>query len=190
MASKLSLILFVLAIWTLDSSQGASTHQAPAPSVDCTNLVLTMADCLSFVTNGSTTTKPEGTCCSGLKSVLKTAPSCLCEAFKSSAQFGVVLNVTKATSLPAACKVSAPSATKCGLSEVTEAPASAPAGGLSPQSSASSPTSSGAASGLNSPVSELSPVPAPSPGNSASGLFPISMGSLLVCLLVATMSLF
>jgi len=64
------------------------------------------------------------------------------------------------------------------------------AGGLSPQSSAASPTSSGAASGLNGPVSELSPVPAPSPGNSASGLFPISMGSLLVCLLVATMSLF
>jgi hypothetical protein len=115
MASKFSLILCILAIWTLDLAQGGSTHhQAPAPSVDCTNLVLTMADCLSFVTNGSTTTKPEGTCCSGLKSVLKTAPSCLCEAFKSSAQFGVVLNVTKATSLPAACKVSAPSATKCG----------------------------------------------------------------------------
>lgn len=64
------------------------------------------------------------------------------------------------------------------------------AGGLSPQSSAASPTSSGAASGLNGPVSELSPVPAPSPGNTASGLFPISMGSLVVCLLVATMSLF
>ncbi|XP_072056361.1 microtubule-destabilizing protein 60-like [Arachis hypogaea] len=73
-----------------------------------------MADCLSFVTNGSTTTKPEGNCCSGLKSVLKTAPQCLCEAFKSSAQFGVVLNVTKALALPAACKVSAPSASNCG----------------------------------------------------------------------------
>ncbi|GAU43521.1 hypothetical protein TSUD_245490 [Trifolium subterraneum] len=160
MASKFSLILCILAIWTLDLAQGGSTHhQAPTPSVDCTNLVLTMADCLSFVTNGSTTTKPEGTCCSGLKSVLKTAPSCLCEAFKSSAQFGVVLNVTKATSLPAACKVSAPSATKCGLSEVSEAPASAPA-------------------------------PSPSQGSTASGLFPISLGSILVCLLVATISLF
>ncbi|KAL4374307.1 hypothetical protein AHAS_Ahas05G0168700 [Arachis hypogaea] len=82
-----------------------------------------MADCLSFVTNGSTTTKPEGNCCSGLKSVLKTAPQCLCEAFKSSAQFGVVLNVTKALALPAACKVSAPSASNCGLSET---PAAAP----------------------------------------------------------------
>ncbi|KAK2376414.1 Bifunctional inhibitor/lipid-transfer protein/seed storage 2S albumin superfamily protein [Trifolium repens] len=192
MASKFSLILCILAIWTLDLAQGGSTHhQAPAPSVDCTNLVLTMADCLSFVTNGSTTTKPEGTCCSGLKSVLKTAPSCLCEAFKSSAQFGVVLNVTKATSLPAACKVSAPSATKCGLSDVSEAPASAPVvEGLSPQSSATSPTSSDTSSSLNGAVNEPSPAPSPSLGSKASGLFPISLGSLLVCLLVATISLF
>ncbi|RZB95727.1 Non-specific lipid-transfer protein-like protein isoform B [Glycine soja] len=127
MASKLTLIALVLAVALcavdLTHSASASSPHAPAPSVDCTNLVLTMADCLSFVTNGSTVTKPEGTCCSGLKSVLKTAPACLCEAFKSSAQFGVVLNVTKATSLPAACKVSAPSATNCGLSET---PAAAP----------------------------------------------------------------
>ncbi|XP_058744675.1 non-specific lipid transfer protein GPI-anchored 31-like [Vicia villosa] len=194
MASKSSLILCVLAIWTLDLAQGASsTHQAPTPSLDCTNLVLTMADCLSFVTNGSTTTKPEGTCCSGLKSVLKTAPSCLCEAFKSSAQFGVVLNVTKATSLPAACKISAPSATKCGLSETptsAPAPAAAPAGGLSPQSSATSPTSSGSSSSVSGPVNELSPAPTPSLGSTASELFPISMGSLLVSLLVAIILLF
>ncbi|XP_027347706.1 non-specific lipid-transfer protein-like protein At5g64080 isoform X2 [Abrus precatorius] len=176
MASKFSLILFVLAMWAIDLGQGASSHNAPAPSVDCSNLVLTMADCLSFVTNGSTTTKPEGACCSGLKSVLKTAPGCLCEAFKSSAQFGVVLNVTKATTLPAACKVSAPSATNCG------------SGGLPPQSS-SSPTSPAAApAGLNGPVNEVSPAPAPTQGNSASALFPISVGSLLVCLLVATIS--
>ncbi|XP_004504776.1 non-specific lipid transfer protein GPI-anchored 31 [Cicer arietinum] len=186
MVSKFSFILCVISILALDLAEGGSTHDAPAPSVDCTNLVLTMADCLSFVTNGSTTTKPEGTCCSGLKSVLKTAPACLCEAFKSSAQFGVVLNVTKATSLPAACKVSAPSATNCGL---TEAPASAPAGAVSPQSSATSPTSSSSTgSGLNDPVNEVSPAPAPSVGSTASGLFPISLGSLLVCLLLATIS--
>lgn len=115
MAPKFFTVILCLgvAIWAVDLAEGAG-HHAPAPSVDCSNLVLTMADCLSFVTNGSTTTKPEGTCCSGLKSVLKTAPTCLCEAFKSSAQFGVVLNVTKATSLPAACKVSAPSVSNCG----------------------------------------------------------------------------
>ncbi|KAL5102400.1 hypothetical protein RYX36_006727 [Vicia faba] len=179
MASKSSLILCVLAIWNIDLAQGSSaTHEAPTPSLDCTNLVLTMADCLSFVTNGSTRTKPEGNCCSGLKSVLKTAPSCLCEAFKSSAQFGVVLNVTKATSLPAACKISAPSATKCG------------SGGLSPQPSAPSPTSSGSSSSLSGPVNELSPAPTPSLGSTALEQFPISIIFLLVCLLVAIISLF
>ncbi|XP_061350367.1 non-specific lipid transfer protein GPI-anchored 31 [Gastrolobium bilobum] len=185
MASKFSLILCVLAIWAVvDLAHCASTHNSPAPSVDCSNLVLTMADCLSFVTNGSTTTKPEGTCCSGLKSVLKTAPACLCEAFKSSAQFGVILNVTKATSLPAACKVSAPSATNCGLSET---PAAAPVGVLSPQSS---PTSSAAAPGVDEAVNGLprAPAPAPSVGNTASALFQIPAWSLLVCLLVATFS--
>jgi hypothetical protein len=73
-----------------------------------------MADCLSFVSNDSKTEKPEGTCCAGLKTVLKADAACLCEAFKSSAQLGVVLNITKAMSLPAACKISAPSAANCG----------------------------------------------------------------------------
>ncbi|CAL0318309.1 unnamed protein product [Lupinus luteus] len=181
MAPKSTLILYVLTILAIDLSHAAPPHHAPAPSVDCSTLVLTMADCLSFVTNDSTTTKPEGSCCSGLKSVLKTAPSCLCEAFRSSAQFGVVLNVTKATTLPSACKVSAPSAANCGLSET---PASAPAGAISPQSSISPAT----APSVNDPENELSHSPAPSPslGNTASTLFPISAGSLILCLLVAT----
>ncbi|KAL4359941.1 hypothetical protein AHAS_Ahas08G0127700 [Arachis hypogaea] len=119
-------LIVLCAVFILGANGASPSHShnaAPAPAVDCSYLVLTMADCLSFVTNGSTTTKPEGNCCSGLKSVLKTAPQCLCEAFKSSAQFGVVLNVTKALALPAACKVSAPSASNCGLSET---PAAAP----------------------------------------------------------------
>ncbi|TKY59519.1 Non-specific lipid-transfer protein [Spatholobus suberectus] len=187
MASKFCLVLCVVALWAVDLAHGASSPHAPAPSVDCSNLVLTMADCLSFVTNGSTVTKPEGTCCSGLKSVLKTAPACLCEAFKSSAQFGVVLNVTKATTLPAACKVSAASATNCGLSET---PAVAPAVGLSPQSSPSPQASDAGTPGTTGPVNEVSPAPAPAQGSTASVLFPISAGSLLVLILVATFSSF
>ncbi|XP_021751197.1 non-specific lipid-transfer protein-like protein At2g13820 isoform X2 [Chenopodium quinoa] len=102
-----------------------SKGSSPAP-VDCTSVVLSMSDCLSYVTNGSTVNKPEGNCCSGLKSVLKTNAECLCEGFKSSAQFGVVLNVTKAVGLPDACHVHAPSAAKCGSGVVT--PAGAPSG--------------------------------------------------------------
>ncbi|KAF7803700.1 non-specific lipid-transfer protein-like protein [Senna tora] len=140
-----------------------------------------MADCLTFVSNGSTISKPEGHCCSGLKTVLKADPSCLCEAFKSSAQFGIVLNVSKAATLPAVCKLSAPSISNCGLSL---SPAGAPGpGGMS--AAAPGPMDGGAGA-----ASELSPTaaPAPSPGNSASSLLPISAASLVLCLLASIFS--
>ncbi|XP_020222530.1 non-specific lipid-transfer protein-like protein At5g64080 isoform X2 [Cajanus cajan] len=117
------IVCAVVAIWAVDLGQAQA--QAPAPSVDCTSLALTLSDCLSFVTNDSTATKPTGTCCPSLKSVLKSAPHCLCEALKSSSQFGIVLNVTKALSLPAACKLSAPSFSSCGFS-LPPSPAPAP----------------------------------------------------------------
>ncbi|XP_004485560.1 non-specific lipid transfer protein GPI-anchored 31 [Cicer arietinum] len=175
MASKFSFILCIFAILAVNGASPSSQNAiTPSPSVDCSTIILNMADCLSFVTNDSTLAKPEGSCCSGLKTVLKTAPSCLCEAFKSSSQFGVVLNVTKALTLPSLCKVSAPSVSNCGLSET---PAAAPGASLSP---ASSPKSA-EAPGLATPVNE--PALAPSHKSAASALFPISAGSFLVFLL-------
>ncbi|CAK9160480.1 unnamed protein product [Ilex paraguariensis] len=108
-------LLCILAMWVVTSVDSAH-HAAPSPAVDCSNLVLNLADCLSYVTNGSTVKKPEGSCCSGLKTVLKTNAECLCDAFKNSAQLGITLNVTKALTLPSACHLSAPSVSNCGLS--------------------------------------------------------------------------
>ncbi|KAK4564102.1 hypothetical protein RGQ29_006263 [Quercus rubra] len=182
MAAKLNLsvILCVLAIWVVGYAQAGSSHHAPAPSVDCSSLILNMADCLSYVTNGSTVTKPEGTCCTGLKTVLKADAECLCEAFKSSASLGVVLNVTKATALPAACKVSAPSASNCGLS-LTPAGAPGPVSDLTPKSS---PRSVAPATSV---VNEISPSPAPAASSgSGSSMLTISAGSLLVGYAVAS----
>lgn len=85
-----------------------------AIAVDCSSLILNMADCLSFVTNGSTVEKPEGTCCSGLKTVVRSGPECICEGFKNSASLGVTLDLAKAASLPSACKVAAPPSARCG----------------------------------------------------------------------------
>ncbi|XP_045816364.1 non-specific lipid transfer protein GPI-anchored 11-like [Trifolium pratense] len=188
MASKFSLILCIFAIWAIDFTNSASSsHNAPSPSVDCSVLVIVMSDCLSFVTNDSTVTKPEGTCCSGLKIVLKTIPSCLCEIFQNSAQFGLVFNLTKTLTLPSACKVSAPSLFNCGLSDapVPTRAAAAPRVSLSP---ASSPTPSAEAPGETTPsVNELStePAAAPTGKSAASALLPISVGSLLVFLVSA-----
>nr|KJB47194.1 hypothetical protein B456_008G015000 [Gossypium raimondii] len=110
----------IISVWVAaDAAHHHHTASAPSPSsssssssVDCSSLILNMADCLSFVSSGSEVSKPEGTCCSGLKTVLKTDAECLCEAYKSSASLGVTLNVTKAMTLPALCKVSAPT-TNC-----------------------------------------------------------------------------
>ncbi|XP_073147604.1 non-specific lipid transfer protein GPI-anchored 11 [Henckelia pumila] len=131
---------------------------APPPAaVDCTSLVLNMADCLSFVMAGSSLKKPEGTCCSGLKMVLKTDADCLCETFRNSAQLGVTLDVKKAFTLPSACHVSAPSVGNCGLSNDTASGADAPA--LSPSASAPllSPSNLGSSVGAN----DVAPTPVP-----------------------------
>ncbi|XP_045815181.1 non-specific lipid transfer protein GPI-anchored 11-like [Trifolium pratense] len=177
MATKFSLILCIFAIWAIDFTNCASSsHNAPSPSVDCNSLVINMATCLSFVSNDSTISKPDEGCCDGLKTVLKTAPSCLCEAFKNSASFGVVLNVTKALTLPSVCKVTAPPLSNCGLSDV---PAAAPGVSLSPGSSPST-----VAPGVDTPTStEPAAGPTGKSKSAASALLPISAGSLLVFLL-------
>ncbi|KAE8686810.1 Non-specific lipid-transfer protein-like protein [Hibiscus syriacus] len=154
--------LAILSISAFDSAHHHATAPSPSssttPTVDCSTLILNMADCLSFVSSGSEVSKPEGTCCSGLKTVLKTGPECLCEAFKSSASMGVSLNVTKASTLPAACKVSAPSATNCA--------------DVQPSATAGAPTAS------SESANELAPAPAP--GSSGSSVLLVSAGSLVV----------
>ncbi|CAN1799094.1 Non-specific lipid transfer protein GPI-anchored 31 [Linum perenne] len=152
--------LFLLsALLFLSASNAAHHHSAaaPAPAADCSTVVLSLSDCLNYVLKGSTTTKPEGTCCSGLKSVLKTDAACLCQAFQSSGTLGVPLNMTKALTLPSACKLQAPPMSACQrvlVFAVSMAPAGAP--GMSSGSTAVPP--SGSAEG-----GELAQAPAPSP---------------------------
>ncbi|KAA8536478.1 hypothetical protein F0562_028956 [Nyssa sinensis] len=164
MAMKMVTILFsILAIWAVRNVDSATPHHAPSPSVDCSSLIVELSGCLSFVSANSNTTKPEGTCCSGLKKVLKADAECLCEAFKISAQSGVTLNITKAVTLPSACHVSAPSLSNCGLNLAGPAPAISPLGAPSPS---------------------LVPGGPPTPGNSGSA-FAISTGLLVLNLVAA-----
>ncbi|KAL6515294.1 hypothetical protein OROHE_018926 [Orobanche hederae] len=161
----------------------SAAHSAPAPSVDCSSLVLNMADCLSYVTEGSTAKKPEGTCCSGLKTVLKTDAQCLCETFRNSAQLGVTLNMTKALALPAACHVSTPDVSNCAVSiGIGAAPALSPASAASPTSVAGAPTA-GVGAGVGAPA------PTPGGGNSASSsAVAVSAGLLVFTAAAAALS--
>ncbi|XP_057538684.1 non-specific lipid transfer protein GPI-anchored 11-like isoform X2 [Amaranthus tricolor] len=161
---------FTLLMVVIAAALMVESKTAPPPA-DCTTVVLSMSDCLSYVTNGSTTEKPEGNCCSGLKSVLKTNAGCLCEAFKSSSQFGIVLNNTKALALPAACGVHASPAAKCGLSIP---PAAAP--------SPVSPAGAVIAGAPGTGSSEFSPALAPSGKTGSSSTIAISMQLIIVAL--------
>lgn len=107
-SAAISLLLLLLSI------SSPSVHGNSSPAVDCNNVILNLAGCLSFVTIGSTVDKPEGSCCSGLKKVLDTNAECLCEGLKNSASMGVKLNITKAYTLPVACKLNAPPTSACG----------------------------------------------------------------------------
>jgi hypothetical protein len=81
--------------------------------VDCSDALISLVGCLSYVQEGSTVATPEKTCCSGLKDVVKKEVACLCQAFQGGQDYGVALNMTKALQLPDACKVKTPPFSKC-----------------------------------------------------------------------------
>ncbi|KAJ8647121.1 hypothetical protein MRB53_000144 [Persea americana] len=142
---KLFWVLCVLGAWVV--ANGATPSHAPSPSVDCSAVLLSMADCLTFVMNGSTISKPEGSCCSGFKTVLKDDPKCLCEAFNNNNNLGIALNMTKASTLPSACAVSTPPMSNCGFSSAPSdapVPSPSPTASLQIRGSPSNPTSTGA----------------------------------------------
>lgn len=100
-------------------ASGAHGSPTPAPSskpTDCSIIIYNMANCMPFLSKGGKDTKPDSSCCTGFKSVLKVNAECICEALKSSASLGLDLNMTKAVTLPSACGVSAtaPPISKCG----------------------------------------------------------------------------
>ncbi|GAB2292141.1 hypothetical protein Dimus_026392 [Dionaea muscipula] len=177
MAVKLAVFFFFSLIWLFagNVADAAAKSTTAAPATDCSSLIINLADCLNFVSNDSTETKPDGSCCSGLKTVLKANAQCLCDTFKNSGQLGIPLNISKALTLPSACHVTSPTAALCGLSVST--PSSSPA---------PSPTSTASTTPTPGPT-VVTPAPA---HNKASSSFSVSAGSLIVAVVAAAFSLF
>ncbi|THU52570.1 hypothetical protein C4D60_Mb10t05350 [Musa balbisiana] len=136
---------WLVVIWCTVAMHGDGAHvRAPAPSIDCSSALLSLADCLTF-------------CCTALKKVVKeAAAACLCDAFKEGATFGVKLNMTRAMGLPSACGVSTSHFSKC-KSAVAASPGAAPAPSPSGVAMVPSPTASrsGAAASSTAPVGGL-----------------------------------
>ncbi|KAJ0025611.1 hypothetical protein Pint_08305 [Pistacia integerrima] len=115
----LATCLMLVTTWAAVASGARTTHVSPAPApsskTDCSSIIYKMADCIPFLSKGGKDMKPDSSCCTGFKSVLKVNADCICEALKSSASLGIDLNMTKAVTLPSACGVSSPPISKCGV---------------------------------------------------------------------------
>ncbi|KAH8495745.1 hypothetical protein H0E87_018802 [Populus deltoides] len=94
----------------------------------CTNVLISMAPCLSYVTGSSST--PSSSCCSQLASVVLSKPQCLCAALNGGgASLGLNINETLALALPGACKVQTPPVSKCNdINGPVMSPADSPDG--------------------------------------------------------------
>ncbi|XP_062210194.1 non-specific lipid transfer protein GPI-anchored 11-like [Phragmites australis] len=179
--------LLVLSLAALATVRVDGAAPAPAPSVDCTDALVSLAGCLSYVQEGSTVTTPDPSCCSGLKDVVRKEVACLCQAFQGGQDYGVTLNMTKALQLPAACKVKTPPFSKCHIAVPGEAPAPAPSSGapfFGESPSSSTPSASPAGTG---PDSTTQAAPAPSPSGSDAVSFSASTYAFAAVTAAATL---
>ncbi|KAI3461204.1 hypothetical protein Pfo_017867 [Paulownia fortunei] len=89
------------------------TAMAPSPGPDCFTALANLADCLSFVEDGSNLTKPDPACCPEVANLVDTQPICLCELLSNSTQFGFSIDTNRALKLPSLCNVTTPSVSLC-----------------------------------------------------------------------------
>ncbi|KAJ8755631.1 hypothetical protein K2173_022226 [Erythroxylum novogranatense] len=158
---------------------GVDGGPAPPP-VDCEDLAYSsMPPCLTYVSNGSTTTEPDKSCCSGLKKVIGTDADCLCWILKNSAQMGVTLNATRAVNLPAACKLKSP--VNCSSDAKPPSASPAPTAPTTPSKPATPPTPD---DGPGASGGGKGPAPTPSQKSDSGGLA-ISIGAFIAGLLIA-----
>ncbi|KAE8708147.1 protease inhibitor/seed storage/lipid transfer family protein [Hibiscus syriacus] len=113
--------VFIVAVclWTGALAQSSSS---------CTNVLISMSPCLSYIQGNSST--PSSSCCSQLASVVSSQPRCLCEVLNGGgSSLGIDVNQTQAMALPTACNVKTPPASQCNASSPSGSPNSPSGGG-------------------------------------------------------------
>nr|XP_009799614.1 PREDICTED: non-specific lipid-transfer protein-like protein At2g13820 isoform X3 [Nicotiana sylvestris] len=147
---------------------------SPAPTADCSTVVMDMMPCLKFLEVDSNDSKPDTSCCSGFKQVLKRDPDCICVVLTTSASFGISVNMTQAAVLPSDCGVSAPPLTNCNSTTTpTASPVNPPSPVVNPPASVVNPPTPQPAA---APISK-SPAPAPAGADQAPVEAPIAESS-------------
>lgn len=109
-AAAVACLLLALAAATSE----AATSPAPAPAVDCAAAAASLADCLDYVSPGSTKTRPGKTCCGEVKAAVAnpTLVDCLC-ALTSSKNLPIPIDMKRVLALPGACGASNAAFSKC-----------------------------------------------------------------------------
>ncbi|KAM1304701.1 hypothetical protein ACFX1Q_023032 [Malus domestica] len=123
-----------------------------AAQSSCTNVIISMSPCLSYITGNSST--PSSGCCSQLASVVSSSPQCLCEVLNGGgSSLGINVNRTQALALPGACNVQTPPLSQCNAASPAGSPtgaADSPNEGPSGTGSKTVPSTQGSSSDGNS----------------------------------------
>ncbi|CAH8317131.1 unnamed protein product [Eruca vesicaria subsp. sativa] len=89
-----------------------STVSVAVISTSCTDVLISMAPCLGYITGNSSS--PSQQCCGRLAHVVRFSAECLCELLKGGQpHLGVNFNQTQALALPKACNVQTPPISRC-----------------------------------------------------------------------------
>ncbi|XP_011074153.1 non-specific lipid-transfer protein-like protein At5g64080 [Sesamum indicum] len=178
-----NIVACIIAMWaavaaTSCGAQSQPPAGGPSPALDCSTLIYDMIDCMPFLSNGGHQTKPDESCCSGLRAVVETDADCICYAVNSAAGLGLDINMTRAEALPSRCGVFTPPIDACIMSSTPGAsPANPPKAIGAPSHSpnlpptAQPPVAVAAApfAPARAPVSQ-----APAPSYESSGAYAIS----------------
>ncbi|KAK1280981.1 hypothetical protein QJS04_geneDACA015121 [Acorus gramineus] len=111
----LAVAFVLLAVSTIGALAQDGPAAAPAPGLDCTDALVNLSSCLTYVEEGSNLTRPEKGCCPGLAGLVANTPQCLCQLLSSGEAFGLQIDRTKALALPTACRVDTPPISLCSV---------------------------------------------------------------------------
>ncbi|GLJ43918.1 hypothetical protein SUGI_0915590 [Cryptomeria japonica] len=98
-----ALIIFVL----MAVAESVMTQQTDA-AIDCTDPIVSLSPCLSYMTRSAKLSIPDDDCCDSLATVINTHAGCLCELVSRDDFLGFPINQTITLSLPSTCDIQYP----------------------------------------------------------------------------------
>ncbi|KAJ4817446.1 Bifunctional inhibitor/lipid-transfer protein/seed storage 2S albumin superfamily protein [Rhynchospora pubera] len=102
------------ALAPVDAPSSDLMAPADAPAQDCSPYAHGLLECLDYLQAGSSTAKPDPTCCTDLRSIVKEDVSCLCGLLTGNQNdFGFPINSSRVFSLPYTCAFTLPTSSEC-----------------------------------------------------------------------------